>query len=124
MTIQPREGAFYRRRDGEIVGPCEKSKHAAPVFPWKVGRDTYTNDGRLFASGEASFDLIEEVPDPRQPASPTPEPDTLTRRDWHAAVALAAILPRYNGDAEAAGKDAYRIADAMEAARKEKNDGQ
>lgn len=57
------EGKWYRRRDGEIVGPARRTDYHD--FPWGVGAYDYTPRG-LFILGSPGFslDLVEEVPAP------------------------------------------------------------
>ncbi len=59
--LQLREGAWYERKDGVVVGPCEPKN--GPVFPWMVGEYFYRHDGTN--NTEPTF-LIREV-DPPQP---------------------------------------------------------
>lgn len=64
-------GKFYRTRDGEIVGPMEPN--ASDWFPlkavYKGDTISWSANGTFTIDGAISIrDLIEEVPDPRQPA--------------------------------------------------------
>lgn len=59
-----REGAFYRRRDGRVIGPARLLVPEA-MFPWQVGDEWYTPHGAWDLAGASSLeDLIEEVSDP------------------------------------------------------------
>jgi hypothetical protein len=62
--LQLREGAWYRRKDGKIVGPCEPSTSREDRF-WTVAGYFYTHDG---TNTHPSLTLEEEVSDP------TPKP--------------------------------------------------
>lgn len=59
--LQLREGAWYEREDGEIVGPCRPNGSA--YRPWTVGSCFYRNDGTNTADDQR---LVREV-DPPQP---------------------------------------------------------
>lgn len=59
--LRIKEGKWYRRRDGVVVGPARRSGLAD--YPWRVGVDAYTDSGRWYCLDQAdAFDLIEEVP--------------------------------------------------------------
>jgi hypothetical protein len=62
--LQLREGAWYERRDGKVVGPC--TSRVDKMYPWRVACKWYTNSGRYEAGNTEPciFDLIREVPDP------------------------------------------------------------
>lgn len=64
MSIEVKEGRFYRKRNGKIVGPMETRPSAC--YPWMdQSGSTYTNSGRCFSDKhEYPGDLIEEVPAP------------------------------------------------------------
>lgn len=63
--LQLREGAWYERADGKIVGPCEPYKNPswAPEANWKVACRWYSDDGKNPAP---ETNLVREV-DPPQP---------------------------------------------------------
>lgn len=63
-TLQLREGAWYRRKDGKIVGPCKPSISREDRF-WTVGGYFYMHDG---TNTHPNLTLEEEVSDP------TPKP--------------------------------------------------
>jgi hypothetical protein len=57
-----REGAYYRRRDGNVVGPAILNKNRSVfAYIWKVGPEVYTSSGEYIAGGASSFDLVCEV---------------------------------------------------------------
>jgi hypothetical protein len=75
LPLQLREGAWYKRRDGEIVGPLETNRHHAYCFKYEllqVGTPcTVTINGRHSLEIEESpFDLIREVSAPTPPIEP------------------------------------------------------
>lgn len=64
--LQLREGAWYRRYDGQIVGPCTQNLMSSQRDrPWDVGGFLYAHDG---TNSIHQARLLEEVPDP------TPKP--------------------------------------------------
>lgn len=69
QTLQIREGAYYRRRDGKVIeSPAANRSSYSDLrgeFPWEVGGDWYTNTGSYYGEAGTDFrDLVEEVPDP------------------------------------------------------------
>jgi hypothetical protein len=62
--LQLREGAWYKRKDGKIVGPCKRSTDKADR-PWSIAAIYYKDDGTNTINWAT---IIEEVPDP------TPKP--------------------------------------------------
>lgn len=59
-----REGGWYRRRDGQVVGPAV---HRDETYRqrWRVDGESYWDDGIWnMQHFESSYDLIAEVPDP------------------------------------------------------------
>jgi hypothetical protein len=67
--LQLREGAWYERKDGKIVGPCRKS--GLDDLPWFFGNFFYRNDGTNNATDWCC--LIREV-EPPQPPQPKYRP--------------------------------------------------
>jgi hypothetical protein len=67
--LQLREGAWYERKDGVVVGPCKKS--GLDDLPWFFGNFFYRNDGTNNATDWCY--LIREV-DPPQPPQPKYRP--------------------------------------------------
>jgi len=61
------EGAYYRRRDGRVVGPLRRDPCAAGAYGWRipsVAADGYfhiTTKGKVFPYGESDQDLVEKV---------------------------------------------------------------
>lgn len=79
MSVEMVEGAWYRRRDGEVTGPVQPIALDSP-FEWEIGGTTYTDEGRYWDDGDESpFDLVERVnPDGTphvEPASERPQPE-------------------------------------------------
>jgi hypothetical protein len=62
--LQLREGAWYERKDGEIVGPCKKSTF--PDHQWMIEPWLYFDDGTNKAILDTGVWLIREV-EPPQP---------------------------------------------------------
>lgn len=61
--LQLREGAWYERRDGKIVGPCNWNEL---VNLWRVGGPNYNYHGLWYGRNQPSeYDLIREVPPPQ-----------------------------------------------------------
>lgn len=66
MSLKIEEGKYYKRRDGQVVGPAGFSK--STNYPWKVGELHYTSPGRFYDDcTDNKNDLIAEVPNPNQP---------------------------------------------------------
>ncbi len=59
--LQLREGAWYERQDGEIVGPCEKLD--TTTVCWFIGSKWYRGDGTTLGICP-KLTLIREVPAP------------------------------------------------------------
>lgn len=66
--LQLREGAWYEREDGEIVGPCEP--RSTEDRAWAVGGWRYDHDGTNSVKGKK---LVREV-DPPKPPQPKYRP--------------------------------------------------
>lgn len=102
--LQIEEGKWYRRRDGQIVGPAERSGH--PDYPWLVGNASHRNDGfRHDPADPDDLDLIEEVP---APGTAETAPTAFGPIKQYATAPAAEVDP--NGEferayAEAAGVD-------------------
>ena len=55
-----REGAYYRTRGGDVVGPmCHQDTLA--IYPWATIKDQWTISGRFSANSDSPLDLISEV---------------------------------------------------------------
>lgn len=63
--IKIEEGKFYKRRDGEIVGPIDHLvMRAVNGFNWRAAGDpecSWRDDGKYLATRESVLDLVEEV---------------------------------------------------------------
>jgi hypothetical protein len=60
MKIQA--GKYYRRRDGEVIGPATTRTDKGSSYQWTVGGLFFTDDGRYQARGpDCDYDLIAEV---------------------------------------------------------------
>lgn len=59
--LQLREGAWYERADGEIVGPCQRTDHR--TSKWFLKGLVYCDDGTN--SGRADVHIVREVPEPK-----------------------------------------------------------
>lgn len=67
--LQLREGAYYLRRDGEIIGPMQPTGFNSK-WKWGVKQgSTFTDDGKWSEAGDGKYDLIREVPPPVEPDS-------------------------------------------------------
>ena len=121
--MQVREGAYYRTRGGDVVGPMchgEPGSH----FPWITLTRCWTMAGMVFRGEEGHencMDLISEVYVSDTPPADEPAQESKTLRDEFAMVALQGLMadPQFkfidfNDHAEAL----YCIADAMMEARK------
>jgi hypothetical protein len=64
VKLQLREGAWYKRADGKVVGPC-KASNAREDRQWSVSGFYYLDNG---TNTLKNTELLEEVPDP------TPKP--------------------------------------------------
>lgn len=77
--LQLQEGKWYRRRDGEVVGPLTKATSTFPdARPFAINCLAYNPDGSWNDpdEGDSKNDLIEEVPAPESRKVP------LTKEDW------------------------------------------
>lgn len=121
--VKMREGAWYRRRDGEIVGPAIRHTKSEGSYPWVLSGEAYTEIGSWVPYPR---DLIEEVHGPDAGLSTTSTtsvpipgfPGDL--RDWFAGMALPETMRDATLDAEGCeliAMTAYRMADAMMAQR-------
>ena len=74
LPLQLREGAWYERRDGEIVGPLKKLDclpFEFAVVVDEISKDSWRRNGRYNAHDTISnLDLIREVPAPAPPIEP------------------------------------------------------
>ena len=107
-------GKYYRRRDGEVVGPMAPSKHR--IGAWVINDHAWYEDGRFLNSGVPHMmDLISEV----YVSDTLPDaPETKTLRDEFAMAALQGMLAAECDLARNIARCAYEYADAMMEARK------
>jgi len=119
--MQIRKGAYYRTRDGDVVGPMRK-RDGMTTYPWGAGADCWTDSGRFGEDVEnCDMDLISEVyvsdtpPDAPLPDIITDQP-CKTLRDEFAMTLMKAddFMVGFKEHAE----QLYRAADAMMEARK------
>jgi hypothetical protein len=66
--LQIEEGKWYRRRDGQVVGPAWHRGEPS-LYPWCLGKlvsghTIYLDNGRYNSVKECERDLVEEVPAP------------------------------------------------------------
>ena len=137
-----REGAYYRTRRGDIVGPIQKRDH--PEWSWQCGNHSWLGNGGWHRYGEPrELDLISEVyvsdtppvnreitdeqfwgdvgDQQRKAAAILGTPETKTLRDEFAMAALTGLMadPQFKFiDFNDHAEGLYRIADAMMEARK------
>lgn len=60
--LQLREGAWYERADGKVVGPCKLLDRDSAIRHWDISGYWYAVDGKHCASD--ALNLIREVPKP------------------------------------------------------------
>ena len=125
-----REGAYYRTRDGFVVGPMRRVDWCDATFT--AGDFTWNEDGSYVQAITYNMDLISEVYVSDTPPADTPSfihpmldgpsgpflivPETKTLRDEFAMRLMDrdAFMVCYKEEAE----QLYRAADAMMEARK------
>jgi hypothetical protein len=117
--MQIREGAYYRTRRGDIVGPIIKQDH--PEWVWHYNNHSWLGNGGWNRYGEPrELDLISEVYFSDTPPSDAPAPEAKTLRDEFAMTVMGSLL--YNRGETGAfsdyAQDAYEYADCMMEARK------
>jgi len=114
-----REGAYYRTRHGDVVGPMRKEETHS-FYPWVTTGHGWTISGRFSANSDGPLDLISEVYVSDTPPSDAPAPETKTLRDEFAITVMGSLL--YNrgetGTFADYAEDAYEYADSMMEARK------
>jgi hypothetical protein len=114
-----REGAYYRTRGGDVVGPMRRVDWCDATFT--AGDFTWNEDGFYVQGIPYKMDLISEVyVTTLPPDAPAPETKTLRDEFAMAAVASCAVGPQTYRDAEfpETAAAAYSFADAMIEARK------
>jgi hypothetical protein len=108
-----REGAYYRTRHGDVVGPMRRTFDQF----WYNCDHTWNEDGGIYLSGaEHGLDLISEVYVSDTPPTDAPAPEAKTLRDEFAMALMDAdaFMVGFKEHAE----QLYRAADAMMEARK------
>jgi hypothetical protein len=111
-----REGAYYRTRGGDVVGPMLRYAGRDDTFT-AIGH-TWYEDGSFVRGNPCKTDLISEVYVSDTPPSDKPEPETKTLRDEFAMAALQGMLARDDFHARDVARDAYEYAYEMMEARK------
>ena len=126
-TMQIREGAYYRTREGRVIGPmkhvdyrAEKWKFAAVGF--NDGAPCWTDEGRWCEFDDYHvMDLISEVYVSDTPPAEAPALETKTLRDEFAMAALQGLMANPDNPPDTRrewAEEAYLYADAMMEARK------
>jgi hypothetical protein len=124
------EGAYYRTRGGDVVGPMAEPMNFATA-KWKFSAPGYndgvpcwTDEGRWCEFDDSHHcDLISEVYVSDTPPADAPVPETKTLRDEFAMAALLGFMTHPDmdielGDPKAFSASAYKYADSMMEARK------
>ena len=89
-----RESAYYRTRDGDVVGPMRRTTDQS----WYSNYRTWNEDGGIFSSGAAhDLDLVAEVYVSDTPPAPQVN-TTKTARDELVEKAALAILTGRNAN--------------------------
>ncbi len=112
-----REGAYYRTRGGDVVGPMRLRKDQS----WYSCYHQWNEDGSIFSSGaEHGLDLISEVYVSDTPPADAPAQDRKTLRDEFAIAALSVVWEssQTHRSQSTLASQAYAFADAMMEARK------
>lgn len=68
--LQIKDGGWYKRRDGEVVGPADRNRSQS--YPWRLGGKAYTKGG-VCSEHAVGLNLICEVPPPIDGYRPTGE---------------------------------------------------
>jgi hypothetical protein len=120
-----REGAYYRTRGGDVVGPMKPVTVANdaphPRYVWGCFGRTWTDSGDYdFGAGYLEEDLISEVYVSDTPPADAPAPEVKNLRDEFAMEAMKLLFPKYGADwvEVMLAIAAYKQADAMMEARK------
>ena len=116
--MQIREGAYYRTRGGDVMGPMARVDWCDVIFT-AVGL-TWNKDGSYVQHIPYKLDLISEVYVSDTPPADAPAPEAKTLRDEFAGLALTGLLADFQMKAEPHefARQAYEYADAMMEARK------
>ena len=116
--MQIREGAYYRTRDGDVVGPM-RLPISDSRYCWQASlaiAESWDTTGSCRGCEEHDNDLISEVYVSDTPPDVAPAPEAKTLRDEFAMRLMDrdAFAVGYKDEAE----QLYRAADAMMEARK------
>ena len=120
-----REGAYYRTRGGNVVGPMAQSSDKR--YPWTVFGGTYsslrwTQEGDYSYAGPNFLDLISEVYVSDTPPADAPLPDIITDqpiKTLRDEFAMQLMKPNdFMVGFKEHAEQLYRAADAMMEARK------
>jgi hypothetical protein len=134
--MQIREGAYYRTRGGDVMGPMAAVSGCDDTFT-AIGY-TWNEDGSFVRGNPYKLDLISEVYVSDTPPAVTETEDKWrerllaagpnwpliethdrkTLRDEFAMEAMKLLIPRHERREETLAEFAYRQADAMMEARK------
>jgi hypothetical protein len=134
--MQIREGAYYRTRGGDVVGPI-RNDETTSIYPLTTIGQRWTISGRFSANSDGPLDLIGEVyvsdTPPAKVSSPFIHPasdsatsvrkfmapEAKTLRDEFAMEAMKLLFPKHGADwvKVMLAIDAYKQADAMMEAR-------
>jgi hypothetical protein len=109
-----REGAYYRTRGGDVIGPMLRYVGRDDIFT-AIGH-TWCEDGSFIRGNPCKMDLISEVYFSDTSPADTPAPEAKTLRDEF-------VMRLMDRDMFAVGfideaEQLYRVADAMMKARK------
>jgi hypothetical protein len=110
-----REGAYYRTRGGDVIGPlsavswCDRTFSALDL--------TWHEDGSYVQGVPGNLDLISEVYVSDTPPADTPAPEAKTLRDEFAMAALQGMLASEAVFDRNMAEYAYEYADSMMEAR-------
>ncbi len=109
-----REGAYYRMRGGDVVGPLKRVSWCDRTFA--ASDITWKENGSYVQNVTHSLDLISEVYVSDTPPADAPAPEAKTLRDEFAMALMDAddFMVGFKEHAE----QLYRAADAMMEARK------
>jgi len=113
--MQIREGAYYRTRRGDVVGPMRRRDDYLGDYCWESGTDCWTEKGEFEKGRQWEHDLISEVYVSNTPPADAPAPEVKTLRDEFAMVALPVAYQSFN-DERVRGGLVFNAADVAERA--------
>jgi len=115
-----KEGAYYRTRDGDVVGPMAAVSGCNYTFT-AIGY-TWNEDGSFVRGNPYKLDFVSEVYVSDTPPADAPAPEAKTLRDEFAMAALTGVMAQAVDDGNMGSgdwaSDAYFFADMMMEARK------